>query len=219
MLKQVLTAASLAVLLAGTATAANDHAKPSAAPKASADTVRPARTAAPADHRRDHDRGRDHRGDDRGRDHRGDRDRDRDDWRGHDGRGDHDGRRGHDRRRDNDWRRDDDWRRHGWVYHGSRNDGWRYYRGQDHRHWRYVPPPRYTFDFGYRSGYELAWRDWLAYGRHNPHWRRRAVSVGYRSGYDAGWRDAAYYYARGYRPAYWAYDPHGGWYFSFSISG
>ena len=50
MLKQVLTAASLAVLLAGTATAANDHAKPSASPKASADTVRPARTAPPAEY-------------------------------------------------------------------------------------------------------------------------------------------------------------------------
>ena len=41
----------------------------------------------------------------------------------------------------------------------------------------------------------------------------------YRSGYEAGWRDAAYYYGRGYRPDYWAYDPHGGWYFSFRIGG
>ena len=41
----------------------------------------------------------------------------------------------------------------------------------------------------------------------------------HRAGYEAGWRDAAFYYGRGYRPDYWGYDPHGGWYFSFSIVG
>jgi len=154
------------------------------------------------------------------------------DWRDHDG--DHDGRdrdhdwrdRDHDWRsddwRDRDWRRDDDWRRRGWVYNGWRNDGWRYYRFNDNRHWRYCPPYRYSFDNGYRSGYELAWRDWLNYGRYNRYWQRNAFfgyggESPYRSGYDAGWRDAAIYYDRGYRPDYWGYDPQGGWYFSFRI--
>jgi hypothetical protein len=96
--------------------------------------------------------------------------------------------------------------------------------GRDNRHWRYVPPSRYSLDFGYRSGYELAWRDWLNHGRHDRHWRRSSfygfgVGYTYHSGYEAGWRDAAYYYGRGYRPDYWAYDPHGGWYFSFRIAG
>jgi hypothetical protein len=126
--------------------------------------------------------------------------------------------------RHHDWRRDDDWRRRGWHYHGVRNDGWRYYRGHDHRHWRYVPPYRYSLDFGYRSGYELAWRDWLSHGRYDRYWRRGTfygygAAHSYRAGYEAGWRDAAYYYGRGYRPDYWAYDPHGGWYFSFRIAG
>ena len=76
--------------------------------------------------------------------------------------------------RDHDRRRDDDWRRRGWHYDGGRNDGWRYYRGHDHRHWRYVPPYRYSLDFGYRSGYELAWRDWLNHGRYDRYWRRSA---------------------------------------------
>jgi len=124
--------------------------------------------------------------------------------------------------RDRDWRRDDDWRRRGWVYNGWRNDGWRYYRFNDNRHWRYCPPYRYSFDNGYRSGYELAWRDWLNYGRYNRYWQRNAFfgyggGSPYRSGYDAGWRDAAIYYDRGYRPDYWGYDPQGGWYFSFRI--
>lgn len=238
MLKQVLTAASLAVLLAGSATAASNHDKPTVAPKPSTFTVRKDRHAPPPDRGRGDDRGRDHRGDDRGdhdrdrrgdhdRDRRGDRDRDHRDDRGHGNDHDrgHDNRRddwrGHDGRRDHDWRRDDDWRRRGWVHQGGRHDGWRYYRGHDNRHWRYVPPPRYTLDFGYRSGYELAWRDWLAYGRYNRYWRRPGygVNVGYRSGYEAGWRDAAYYYERGYRPDYWAYDPSGGWFFSFRIEG
>ena len=59
-----------------------------------------------------------------------------------------------------------------------------------------MPPYRYSVDFGYRSGYELAWRDWLNYGRHDRYWRRNAyygygVGHTYRSGYEAGWRDAA----------------------------
>ena len=164
------------------------------------------------DHRDDHDRR------DRDRDWRGDHDwRDRDhDWRDRD----RDWRR--DDWRDHDWRRDDDWRRRGWVYNGWRNDGWRYYRLNDNRHWRYCPPYRYSLDYGYRSGYELAWRDWLSYGRYNRYWQRSAFfGYGsgslYRSGYDAGWRDAAIYYDRGYRPDYWGYDPQGGWYFSFRI--
>ena len=248
MLKQVLTAASLALLLAGTATAAEDPRRGKAIPerepaqetrqKQAAPRVLPNR-AEPA--RPDRGQGRD---DDRGQDRdRGDgdhdgRDRDRrddarrvhdwrdNDWRDHDRDwrdNDHDWR-DHDRDwRDRDWRRDDDWRRRGWVYYGGRNDGWRYYRGHDNRHWRYVPPYRYTFDFGYRSGYERAWRDWLAYGRYDRYWRRSGygygVSLGYSAGYEAGWRDAAFYYARGYRPDYWTYDPQGGWFFSFRIEG
>jgi hypothetical protein len=142
-----------------------------------------------------------------------DRDHDRDhDWRDHDR--DHDW-------RSHDWRRDDDWRRRGWAYNGWRNDGWRYYRFHDNRHWRYCPPYRFSLDSGYRSGYELAWRDWMSRGRY---WRRSAFfgnGVGslYRSGYEAGWRDAALYYDRGYRPDYWSYDPQGGWYFGFRIEG
>ena len=73
-------------------------------------------------------------------------------------------------------------------------------------------PHRYSLDFGYRSGYELAWRDWLSHGRYNRHWRRDAfygygVGYTYRSGYEAGWRDAAFYYGRGYRPDYWSHRP------------
>lgn len=214
MLKETLLAASLALLLAGPALAA-DSAKRT--------TIMPNRTP-PTDDRddRSENRGGDRRGD--GHDDRGDRDRNR----GHDR--DHDRGRGHDRdddRRDwdrNDWRRDDDWRRRGWQYHGWRNDGWRHYRGHDNRHWRHVPPYRYGADFGYRSGYELAWRDWLSHGRYDRHWRRNAFygygfGYSYGAGYDAGWRDAAYYYGRGYRPDYWAHDPYGGWYFSFRIDG
>ena len=107
-----------------------------------------------------------------------DRDHDRNDWRDHD------------RRRDNDWRRT------GWRHDGWRNDGWRYYRGHDNRHWRYVPPYRYSLDFGYRSGYELAWRDWLNLWPLRPLLAPELVlrlrrGHTYRSGYDAGWRDAA----------------------------
>ena len=57
----------------------------------------------------------------------------------------------------------------------ERNDGWRYYRGT-----RQSPlalcrrSTRYGVDFGYRSGYELAWRDWQNYGRYNRNWRRQA---------------------------------------------
>lgn len=260
MLKQVLTAASLALLLAGSAHAAEDPRRGKGVPerepaqltrqKAGKPTVQPKPIDADRDRRdgggRDHDPGRGHGPgngpgndgdhDGRDRDHRDDgrpvrdyrdndwRDRDRDRDRDHDGHGR--GWRDDDRDRDwrdRDWRRDDDWRRRGWAYQGWRSDGWRYYRGYDSRHWRYVPPYRYTFDFGYRSGYELAWRDWLAYGRYDRYWRRPGygygVSLGYRSGYEAGWRDAAFYYARGYRPDYWAYDPQGGWFFSFRIEG
>jgi hypothetical protein len=215
MLKQTLIAASLAVLLAGPVSGADPQpaaamrkqpvkAAPAKAP-AAASRQQPAKPAqatfgAPPDKgRRDADR-------DHGRD-----------WRDHDRHHGH----GWDR---NDWRRDDDWRRRGWHYHGWRSDGWRYYRWHDNRHWRYVPPYRYSLDFGYRSGYELAWRDWLRYGRYDRYWRRGAyygygVGYTYRAGYDAGWRDAMYYYGLGYRPDYWSYDPHGGWYFSFRIEG
>ena len=80
-----------------------------------------------------------------------------------------------------------------------------------------MPPYRYGVDFGYRSGYELAWRDWLNHGRHDRYWRRSAFygygsGYTYRAGYEAGWRDAALYYSRGYRPNYWSYDSSGGWY-------
>ena len=214
MYKQILVAASLALCLAGPAAADNDRHHD----KGKHEKTLNARIQ---DLRDDHERERDR---DRGRDgdhDRGDRDRhdrdDRNDWRGHD----HDD----DWPRDDHWRRrDEDWRRRGWQYQGGHDDGWRYYRGHDHRHWRYVPPYRYGLDFGYRSGYELAWRDWLNYGRHDRYWRRTAFygygsGYAYRSGYDAGWRDAAIYYNRGYRPSYWSYDPDGGWYFGFAISG
>lgn len=213
MYKQILTAASLALCLAGPAAADDDRQRGKVVREA------PATLAKASERRRDDDRepDRDRDRDDDRRDRRGhDRDDDRNDWRSHD-------------RDRNDWhdhdrRRDDDWRRRGWRYDGWRNDGWRYYRGHDNRHWRYVPPYRYSLDFGYRSGYELAWRDWLNHGRHDRYWRRSSFygygsGYAYRSGYEAGWRDAAIYYSRGYRPNYWSYDPHGGWFFGFSISG
>lgn len=115
---------------------------------------------------------------------------------------------------DDDWRGDRDWRRH---------DNWRVAPWREHRRWRHVPPVRYRADFGYRSGYELAWRDWHRHGRNDRHWRRsrrgHGIAFGYWAGYDAGWRDAAHYYGRGYRPGYWAYDPRDGWFFGFHISG
>ncbi len=196
MLKQALMTASLALLLAGPASADNDKPRGHYVPN----KVQPKDTR--------------HDGRDRGRD-RGD---DRQDWRGHDGRGD-DGRReewrGRDGRHDDDWRRSDGWRR---------DDDWRFERWHDNRHWRYVPPSHYRIDFGYRSGYELAWRDWQSYGRYDRYWRRRpaygyGVGLAYQSGYDAGWRDASLYFGRGYRPGYWAYDPRDGWFFSFHIEG
>jgi len=249
MYKQILTAASLALLIAGPAAAANDRPRAKVTrepqPIAAKAPARPAgddrdhgRGGSPYGDRdddrdrgkdRDHDRGHDRDNDrDEGRGH--DRDDDRNDWGGHDREDDRNDWRGHGRDdiyrnwRDHDRRRDDDWHRRGWHYDSGRNDGWRYYRGHDNRHWRYVPPHRYSLDFGYRSGYELAWRDWQNYGRYDRYWRRDAfygygVGYTYRSGYEAGWRDAAYYYGRGYRPNYWSYDPHGGWYFGFSISG
>jgi hypothetical protein len=237
MLRQILTAASLALLLAGPATADTDPRRGKAVAEREPAQASRQRSTAHAvlaahgeDRDGDRDRGRDReRGHDRGPDRGHDGDRNRDDYRGRghggdDGRGrdrDHDWR-GHDGR-DNDWRRDDDWRRGGWNHDGGRDDGWRYYRGSDSRHWRYVPPVRYSFDFGYRSGYELAWRDWLAYGRYDRYWRRTGygfgAGYGYGPGYEAGWRDAAFYYGRGYRPDYWTYDPQGGWFFSFRIEG
>jgi len=215
MLKQTLMAASLALLLAGPASAADMTKRPTYPLKPVPQNPKDPRND--TDHDRGHDRG-DHRDHDRDHDHDHDWDHNRD----HDGR--HDDWRGHDGDRDHDWRRDDDWRRRGWNYDGWRNDGWRYYRAHDNRHWRYVPPTRYSVDFGYRSGYELAWRDWQSYGRYNRYWRRQAfygygVGYSYRSGYEAGWRDAANYYGRGYRPDYWAFDPRGGWYFGFRIEG
>jgi hypothetical protein len=160
----------------------------------------------------------------RDRDHDRDDDKRWSDWR-------YDADRNRDRQEDR-YRRDrwdddrdrHDWRHNGWSHFGNSHDGWRHYRSHDRRHWRYVPPYRYSAHFGYRSGYELAWRDWLRYGRYDRHWRRNAfygygVGYEYRAGYDAGWRDAAMYYGRGYRPNYWAYDPREGWYFSFSIGG
>jgi hypothetical protein len=233
MLKHTLIAASLATLLAGPATASDDPKRVKAIPAkppAAAIHKQPAK-AAPAAFtvRPDKDKRKDDWHDDRGDDDGDWRDHDLHDrdWNDHD-RNDRDWRdddrhHGHDWDRD-DWRRDDDWRRRGWHYHGWRNDGWRYYRWHDNRHWRYVPPYRYSLDFGYRSGYELAWRDWLRYGLYDRHWRRSAfygygVGNSYRAGYDAGWRDAAYYYGRGYRPDYWSYDPQGGWFFGFRIDG
>ena len=232
MYKQILTAASLALLLAGPASADNDRprGKVIAQPQSLQAKAHDQRRDFERNRGRGHDRGHGHgNGHDRDDDHGDwhDYDRDRDDWRRHDRDHDRDDWRRYDHDhdwRDHDRRRDDDWRRRGWQYQGWHNDGWRYYRGHDHRHWRYVPPLRYSLDFGYRSGYELAWRDWLNYGRHDRYWRRTAFygygsGYAYRSGYDAGWRDAAMYYSRGYRPNYWAYDPSGGWYFGFSISG
>lgn len=133
---------------------------------------------------------------------------------------DRDGRRDDDRRRHDDWRDHDNWRR----------DGWRYDRGRDDNNWsrgrdrRYAPPDRYRADYGYRYGYELAWRDWDRHGRHDRRWHRRPESryrfdFGYLSGYEAGWRDAEYYFGYGYRPSYWSRDPYGSWFFSFSLSG
>ena len=196
MFRKSLMTASLALLLAGPAIADDDKQR---------GTYVPERRGSDDNRHGDRDRGRGH---DR-------RDDDRDDWRGHD-RHDNDRNDWH----GNDWRRDD-WRRHdgGW-----RNDGWRHHRGHDNRHWRHFPPSHYQLDFGYRSGYELAWRDWLSHGRYNRYWRRNSfygygVGYTYRSGYEAGWRDAALYYGRGYRPDYWAYDPNDGWFFSFRVEG
>ena len=228
MLKQVLTAASLALLLAGSASAAEDPRRGKAMPEREPAQETRQKPSKPAVKPNRPDPGRPGRGDEGDHDGR-DRDRRDDarrvhDWRDNDWHdNDRDWRDNDHGGRDRDWRRDDDWRRRGWVYQGGRNDGWRYYRGHDNRHWRYVPPYRYTFDFGYRSGYELAWRDWLAYGRYDRYWRRPGygygASYGYGAGYEAGWRDAAFYYARGYRPDSWAYDPQGGWFFSFRIEG
>jgi len=190
MFRKILLAASIALLLAGTATADNDKQRGTSVPDRRG-----------SDHDRHGDRDRGH---DRGRHDDDRRDDHRKDWRGHDRHGD-------DR---NDWRRYDN----GW-----RNDGWRHHRWHDDR-WRHFPPSHYQLDFGYRSAYELAWRDWLSHGRYNRYWRRSSfygygAGYTYRSGYEAGWRDAALYYGRGYRPDFWAYDPRDGWYFGFHIQG
>jgi len=129
--------------------------------------------------------------------------------------------RGHDRDDRHDRRDDDrrDYRSH------DRDDGqWRHDNWRDDRHRRHVPPVRYRADFGYRSGYELAWRDWTRYGRHDNRWRRAPstwyrADFGYRSGYEEGWRDASRHYGAGYRPRYWAQDPRDGWFFSFGFEG
>lgn len=199
MLKTTLTAAALALLLAGPAFADHDD-----------------------DYRRGDDRDRyDHRDDDR--DH--DRDRNRGNGRGNGHAYGHD--RDHDRGRDdNDWNRrrhDNDWNR----YDRWRNDGWRYHRGNDDYYWnrgndwRFVPPARYRADRGYRSGYELAWRDFARYGR-DRNWRRRShnsrLDFGYLAGYEAGWRDAQRYARAGYRPRYWSQDPYGSWFFGFRLN-
>ena len=136
------------------------------------------------------------------------------------GYGDHDWRHEGGRRHDDEWRHHDNWRYDGWRYDRGRDDNyWR--RGRD---WRYAPPVRYRADYGYRCGYELAWRDWDRYGRYDRRWHRRPepryrFDFGYLSGYEAGWRDAEYYFGYGYRPRYWARDPYGSWFFSFGLSG
>jgi hypothetical protein len=230
MIKSTLTAAALALLLAGPAFADDD------------DHDRRPR-GDDRDHRYDHrDDDRDDKKDkNKSRYRRDDHGRDDDDWnRGrHDndwsrGRDDNDWNRG---RQDNDWnrgrahndndrRRDDDWR----LFDNWRRDGWRHDRGRDDhfwnrgRDWRYVPPARYRADLGYRTGYESAWRDWERYGRHDRNWRHRPstryrLNVGYQSGYEAGWRDAARYFGSGYRPRHWARDSLGSWFFGFSRAG
>jgi len=141
--------------------------------------------------------------------------------RGHD-RDDRHDRRHDDRRHDDD--RDDrryDHRRNDHGRYDHRRDDRRYGHWRSNRHWRHVPPVHYRVDFGYRSGYELAWRDWVQYGRNDRNWRRRPyrADFGYWAGYEAGWRDAARYHRPGYRPGYWARDPRDGWYFGFHIDG
>jgi hypothetical protein len=212
MLKSTLTAAALVLLLAGPAIADHD------------DDRRWGDDRDRYDHRdddREHDRDRNRgngRGNGNGNGHAYGHDRDRDHDRGRD---DNDWNRGRDdndwnrRRHDNDWNRYDRWRHDGWRYeHGNDDYFWR--RGND---WRFVPPARYRSDHGYRSGYEMAWRDFDRYGRNDRSWRRRAhqsrLSLGYLKGYDAGWRDAQRYYRVGYRPRYWLQDPFGSWFFGF----
>jgi len=126
----------------------------------------------------------------------------------------------HDNRR-YDHRRDDDWRYRPWRNDWDWRNDWRHDPWRNDRRWRHIPPVRYRADFGYRSGYELAWRDWVQFGRHDRHWRRRSFrgDYSYWAGYDAGWCDAAEYYGYGYRPGYWAHDPRDGWYFGFHIDG
>lgn len=186
MIKPTLTAATLALLLAGPAFADDDGRGGG----------------------RDRDRGQKHslqRDDDRRQDDR---------WR-FDDRG----------QRNGDWRRDNDRRHDGRDYDRRRNDNdWRHDGRRNDRYRRHVPPSRYRADHGYRSAYELAWNDWMRYGRHDRRWSRSVPTryrfdFGYRSGYETGWRDASHYYDSGYRPRYWSRDPYGSWYFGFHIEG
>ncbi len=111
---------------------------------------------------------------------------------------------------------DDDWRDVVQRYDGRDDYGRHYDHGRKHRRGWHTPPARYRADYGYRSAYELAWRDWARHGRHHrnrQHASWRGYSRGYRSGYDDGWRDAARYYGRGYRPRDWRRDAGGSWYF------
>lgn len=169
-IKSTLTAATLALLLAGPAFADDDG------------------------HRggRDRDRGQRHsfqRDDDRRHDGRDDdRRRHNDDWRRDDDRR-HDGRDSDRRRHDDEWRHDgrhnDRFRRHvppsryradfGYrsAYELAWSDWARY--GRHDRRWHRSPPTRYRFDFGYRSGYESGWRDASRYygsGYRPRYWSR-----------------------------------------------
>lgn len=193
MLQTTLTAATLALLLAGPAFAGDDDRR------------------GRGDGRDDrYERRHDDRDDGRAehRHERRDERRHDGDWRRHDG-----------RRHDRHWH--DDVRRY-YYYDGRDNRDWRdYRRGYRGRDWRYVPPPRWSVSFGYRAGYEAAWGDWHRYGRHDRRWRRHSFrhDHGFHAGYEAGWRDASRYYGYGYRPRYWARDPYGSWYFGFRIDG
>ncbi|HXV40138.1 MAG TPA: hypothetical protein VD701_04145 [Steroidobacteraceae bacterium] len=201
MFKTTLTAAMLAMLLAGPAFADDDD----------------DRRGRGGDRDDRYDRRHDDRDDDRS-----DRRDDRRDDRRHDRRDDRrddrrfDGR--NDRRNDGYWH--DDVRRY--FRDGRDRRDWRDhrrdYRGRD---WRYLPPVRWSASFGYRAGYEAAWDDWGRYGRYDRKWRRHSFrgDHGFRAGYEAGWRDAARYYGHGYRPRSWDRDPRGGWYFGFHIDG
>lgn len=195
MIKSTLTAATLALLLAGPAFADDDDGRRGGNDRDRGDSN---------GYRHDDDR----RHDDKWRfDDKGKRKKDwrRDDDRRHDGR-DYDRHRYDDR----------DYGRRGY------DDDWRYDGRNDDRYRRHVPPSRYRADYGYRSAYELAWSDWARYGRHDRRWNRSIPKryrgdQGYRAGYEAGWRDAARNYNSGYRPNSWSRDPRGNWFYGFRI--